>query len=168
MEIVLGTDNQRLVLWDSLNLISPLARDLDARLDGFSTGVHGQDHVITKELGDELGEPGKHIVVEGAGAEGQPRRLVAKRSYQLGVAMALVDGGVGGQEVEVVVALGIPGGGSLGTREDDREGVVVMRSEIMLLLDSFLSRRGVVAGSTSRTHGGDDVVCGAEQRKRRE
>ena len=149
MKIVLGTKNHRLILWDSLNLISPLTRDLDACLDGFSTSVHGQDHVIAKELGDKLGESGENVIVEGAGAEGQSRCLVAEGSYELGVAMALVDGGVGRQKVEVVVAFGIPGGGTLGTSEDDREGMVVMGSEVMLFLDSFLSGSGVITWSAS-------------------
>lgn len=167
MEIVLSAQNDSLVLRNTLDLVPPLPSDLDARLDGFGAGVHGQDHVIAKELGDELGESGKHVIVEGTGAESQAGGLVAKSGHQLGVAMALVDGGVGGQKVEIVLAFRIPDGGSLGTREDDGERMVVVGSEVMFLLNGLVGGRGVVAGSASRTHG-DDLNCWRYEWTRRE
>lgn len=156
VEIVLSTQNQGLVLRDALNLVPPLPRDLNARLDSLRAGVHGQNHVIAKELGDELGEFGEHVIVERAGAESQAGGLVTESGHDLRVAMALVDGGVGGQEVEIVIAFGIPDGGAFATGEDDGERMVVVGSEVMLLLDGLVGRGGVVAGGAGRAHGGDD------------
>lgn len=65
MEVVFGTQDYRLILWNALDLVTPLARNLDARLDCLSASIHGQDHVVAKELGDEFGEPGEYIIVEG-------------------------------------------------------------------------------------------------------
>lgn len=154
VEVVLSTQNHRLVLRDTLDLVPPFAGDLDAGLDGFGAGVHGQDHVVAEELGDELGEAREDIVVEGARAESQTGGLVAERGDQLGMAMALVDGGVGRQEVEVVAALGVPGGRALGAGEDDGERMVVMGGIVLFELDGFLGGRGVVSLSAGGAHVG--------------
>ena len=45
------------------------------------------------------------------------------------MAVALVDGGVGAEEVEVVLAFGVPDGGAGRSGEDDGEGMVVVGCE---------------------------------------
>lgn len=158
MEVVLRTEDHRLVLGDALDLVTPLAGDLEAGLDRLRTGVHGEDHVEPKVLGDHFGELGEDIVIERARAKRQARGLVDERSDQLGVAMALVDCGVCGEEVEVVAALGVPDGRSLGAGEDDGERMVVVSSKILLSLDSLRGGGGVVcrrsAVCTVGRHGG--------------
>lgn len=62
--------------------------------------------------------------------------------------MALVDGGVGGEEVEIVATFGIPDGGSLGAGKDDGEWVVVVSGIVVL-------------GGDSGVCGGDMVLRGA-------
>lgn len=118
MEVVLSTQDNGLVLWDALNLVSPLPGDLDTSLHSLRTGVHRQDHVKTKELGDKLRKPGENVIVEGAGTKSQSRGLFNQRFDQLGVTVTLVDGRVGRKEVEVVTAFWIPDGGSLSASKD--------------------------------------------------
>lgn len=79
MEVVLGAQDNRLVLWNTLDLVSPLASNLDTRLDGLGTGVHGQDHVEAEVAGDELGEAGEDVIVECARAKSHTRSLVDQR-----------------------------------------------------------------------------------------
>ena len=112
VEVVLDAEDNGLVWRDALDLVPPLAGNLDTGLDGLSTGVHGQDHVVAEILGDELGELGEDIVVEGPGAESEGCGLLGQGLDELRVAVALVDGGVGGQEVEIVLPLGVPDGGA--------------------------------------------------------
>ena len=108
MEVFLHREDEGLVLRNALDLVSPLARNLDCRLDGLGARVHGQDHVEAKQLGRILGEAGEDIVVEGPAAERQTRSLLRQRLDELGVAVALVDGAVCREEVEIVLALGVP------------------------------------------------------------
>ena len=146
MKVVLHTEDDRLVLRNALDLVSPLAGDLDAGLDCLRAGVHGQYHVKAEELGDELGETREDIVVEGARAEGQARGLFTESGNQLGMAVALVDSRVGGQEVQILATLRIPDTGALSTSKDDRQGVIVVSSVGMLELESLAGGSSVVGG----------------------
>lgn len=62
------------------------------------------------------------------------------------MAMTLVDCGVGGQEVEIVATLWIPDRSPLSPRKDHGERMVIMGSEVLFTLNSFLGGRGMVAG----------------------
>ncbi|KAG6820579.1 hypothetical protein H0H93_014806 [Arthromyces matolae] len=62
---------------------------LQRSLHGFSTGVHGEYHVIPKHLGDAFGEASKDAVVESSRGEGQLLSLLNEGSDDAGVAMAL-------------------------------------------------------------------------------
>jgi hypothetical protein len=90
VKVVLRTQNDGLVLRNPFDLVTPLSGDLDSSLDRLRTSVHGEDHVETKELGDDLGELGKDIVIESPRAKGQTRGLLDERSDKFGVAVALV------------------------------------------------------------------------------
>ena len=59
--------------------------------------------------------------------------------------MALIDGAVGGEEVEVVLALRIPDIDALGTGEDDGQRVVVVGGILILGSDGAVCGRGVVS-----------------------
>jgi hypothetical protein len=71
MEILLHRKHQSLILRYALNLVSPLPRNLNGRLDSLRACVHGQNHIESKHARRELGEAGEDIVVEGATAERQ-------------------------------------------------------------------------------------------------
>lgn len=88
VEVLRAGKNNSLVLWDALLHVAPLAGELDGGLDGLGTGVHGEDLVEAKILGDVLGILAKDIVVEGAGAETELLGLVTEGLDDLGVGVA--------------------------------------------------------------------------------
>jgi hypothetical protein len=94
VKVLLHREDQSLILWDSLDLVSPLARDLDCGLNSLSARVHRQNHVEAEKLGGILGEAWEYIVVESTTAKRQPRSLLSQGLDKLRVAVALVDSAV--------------------------------------------------------------------------
>ncbi len=84
-----------------LDGLAPLARGFEGGLDGFDAGVHGQGHLEAGEVVEVAVEERELVVAEGAGGEGDLLGLLDHGCEDGGVAVALVDGGVGGEEVEV-------------------------------------------------------------------
>ena len=144
MEVVLGAQHNGLVLGNTLDLVSPLASDLDAGLDGFGAGVHGQHQIKAKEFSDKFSESGEDIIVESPGAQRQARGLLNEGFNQLGVTMALVHSRVGREKIKIVTTFWIPNRGSLSTSKDNGERMVVVRRKVMLGLDGFRGGRRVV------------------------
>lgn len=72
VEVLFYREDQRLVLRDTLDFVSPFARDLDGCLNRLCASVHGKDHVEAEQLGGILGKARKHIVVEGTTTQSQP------------------------------------------------------------------------------------------------
>lgn len=72
------------------------------------TCIHGKELVVTEKFGDIFLIFSQDVVVESSGSESEFLCLVDQRPNDLGVAVALVDGGVGTQEVEVPLALHVP------------------------------------------------------------
>ena len=108
MEIFLHREDQRFVLRNALDLVSPLASNLDGCLDGFGTCVHGQDHVKAKQFRRILSKAGEDVIVECTAAECQARCLLSQGLDEFRVAVTLVDGAVCREEVEIMFALRIP------------------------------------------------------------
>ena len=144
MEVVLGTQDDRLVLRNTLHLVSPLPGDLDTGFDSLRTRVHGQNHIETEEFSDKLGEAWEDIVIEGTRAQSDPGRLFHESGHQFRVAVALVDRRVCGQEVQIVTTLGVPDRGALSPSEDDGERMIVVSGIIILGLNRLLGGGGVV------------------------
>lgn len=170
MEVVGDGKDEGLASLDALDLVRPLAGDLDGGLGSLSARVHGQDHVVAKDVANLLGPLGEDIVVEGAGAEGEGGGLLDEGLDELGVAVALVDGRVGGEEVHVLAALGVPDVDALGLGEDDGERMVVVGGILVLGGNGALGGGGVEArgGAVGGTVGvgGHDVgwsVCAWER-----
>jgi hypothetical protein len=118
VEVLSHREDQSLILRYSLDLVAPLARDLDRSLHRLGSRVHGQDHVEAKQLGSILGEAGEHIVVECSAAECQARCLLSQSLDKLRVAVALVYSAVCREEVKVVLVLGVPHTAATCSRED--------------------------------------------------
>jgi hypothetical protein len=115
VEVLSNREYQRLILWDALDLVSPLARNLDGGLHCLSSGIHWQDHVKPKQLGCILGEAWKNIIVECSTAKGKPRCLLGQGLDELGVAVALVYSRVCGEKVQIVFPLRVPDTGAAGS-----------------------------------------------------
>ena len=84
--------------------------------------------------------------MECAGGEGKPLGLLAECFHEFGVAMSLVDCGVGRETVNVVLSFGIPNAGSLCASKDDGKRMVVVGCVFVLGLDCAGGRCGVVPG----------------------
>lgn len=146
VEVVSNAEDEGLAGLNPLDLVCPLTGNLDGGLGSLSTSVHGQRHVVAKDITDLLGPSGEDIVVESAGAEGQAAGLLNKDLDELGVAVALVDGTVGRQEVKVVAALGVPDVDALSLGEDNGNGVVVVGGVFVLRGNGLLGGSRVEAG----------------------
>lgn len=160
MEVVEGREDECLVLLDALDLVRPLAGNLDGRLNRLGARVHGQNHIVAKHLADLLSPLGKDVIVKGARAEGQAASLLGEGLDELRVAVALVDGAVGGQEVEVLAALGVPDVDALGAGEDDGQRVVVVGGVLVLGRNGAGGGRGVVVGGRGSGIGARGVSVG--------
>ena len=64
MEVGSGDDDLRCALRHVLDLVGPLARDLDRGLDGLGAGVHRQHQVGAGQLGEFPAEQTELVVVE--------------------------------------------------------------------------------------------------------
>lgn len=158
MEVVLCAEDQSLVLLYTLNLVRPLASNLDSRLNGLGTSVHRENHIVAKHLPNLLRPLGEDIVVESTRAQCQTTGLLGQGLDELWVAVTLVDGTVSGKEVEVVGALWVPDVYALRAGEDDRKRVVVVGGILVLAGDGRGGGRGVEARVVGRVGGRDRVV----------
>jgi len=120
VEVLLHGEYQRLAIRNALLLVAPFPRDLDRSLNRFRACVHRQHHFKPEHLRNSLCKAREDIVVERSRAQRESRGLIHQRLNQLRMAMSLVDGTVGGQEVEIVLALGIPYRASAGSAEHYR------------------------------------------------
>ncbi len=119
----------------SFDGVAPLAGGFDGGLDGFYAGVHGEGHVEAGEVVEVFEEERELVVAEGAGGEGDLCDLVVEGLEDGGMAVALIDGGVGGEEVEVLAAVDVPDPGAGGALDDDVEGMVVVGAVLVLVGD---------------------------------
>ena len=89
VEVALDAQHGCPALGHALLHIRPLPGQLDRRLDGFRTGVHGEDALVGEHLCDLPGELGKDRVVERARGQGELLSLLDERFDDPGVAVAL-------------------------------------------------------------------------------
>lgn len=146
MEVLRNTKDPGFVLGNALDLVGPLASKLDGRLDSLGTSTHGQTHVVAKDVANLLGPLGEDIVVESARAQGEAASLLGESLDELGVAVTLVDGTVGREEVEVLAALRVPDIDTLGAGKDNGKRMVVVSGELVLGSNGALGRGRVDSG----------------------
>lgn len=132
MEVVFADDDLGLAFGDALDLVAPLAGDLERRLDGLGAGVHGQNHLEAGELGKLLVEERELVVAEGARGKGDALGLFLHGGEDTRVAVALVDRRVGGEEVEVAAAVDVIDPDARGAFDDDIKRLVVVRAVLIL------------------------------------
>jgi len=132
VEVAVGDDDGRGIRGDALRAVRPRAGDLDPRLDGLRTGVHRQHEVLAAQLRERRGEGAELIVVERSARQRDPAQLRGGRGHQGGVAVTEVEGGVGGQQIEVALALDVGHPGPLTAGDDDRQRVIVVRDVLVL------------------------------------
>ena len=92
---------------DALDAVAPRARDLDAGLDGLGAGVHRQHEVLAAQLGERRGEDAELVVVVRAARERQAVELLLRGGEDRRMPVAEVQRRVGGEQVEVALALDV-------------------------------------------------------------
>jgi hypothetical protein len=101
-------------------LVGALADQLDRALVRLRTGVREEDRAAEGRLGEPLGEPQRRLGVVEVRRTREPRRLLGDRVHDRRVAVACVVDGQTGEEVEILVAVGVPQPGALAADELDR------------------------------------------------
>lgn len=94
-EVTLSEKNLGLVVWDTLDGVSPSTSEFDSRLTGFASRIHQQNLLIAEGFGEELFGFTKIAVVESSGSESDLGSLFDESLEDLRMAVTLVDGGVG-------------------------------------------------------------------------
>ncbi len=149
MEVPFADDDLRAVGRDALPLVRPLARSLDRGLHRLGARVH-RERLLVAGQGAELREEGAElVVVERSRGQGQPLRLLVERGENARVPMPLVEGRIGAEHVEVAAALDVPHPDAFATLQDDRQGLVVVRTPALRLLERPAGppfRNGIGAG----------------------
>jgi hypothetical protein len=128
VEVAVEDHDDGLAVGDALDLVAPLAGGLDRGLDGLGAGVHRQHHVHAGQRGQLGAERPELVVLEGPADQRDPLQLALRGRDQPGVAVAEVDGRVGGQHVQVAPAAHVGDPGALGRGDHDRQRVVVVRA----------------------------------------
>ena len=150
VEVALHGDDRGLAGRDALDLVAPLAADLDRGLDGLGAGVHRQDHVLAGQAAQRLGEAGELVVEERAAGEREVPQLLARDRDQALVGVSEVERGVARQAVEVAAAVDVDDPGAVALGEHHRQGVVVVRGVALRGLD--VGRSGGAGGEVGRGH----------------
>ncbi len=135
MKVVLANDDLRLILGHILDLIAPLPGDLDGGLDGLRPAVHGKHLVRVRQLAQIPVEQPELVVTKGPRCQGQLLTLVDHRLGDLGMAVPLIDRGVGCQAVEILVPVHVPYPHTLTAVQNDVERVIVVCAELLLQSD---------------------------------
>ncbi len=138
MEVVLKDDDLGLVLFNSLDQISPFAHGLDRRLNSFGTSIHGEYHFFSGHIREFFCKEGPLIVEECPGSERKDISLILESLDDLRMPVSLVHSRICRKHVHVPASLGIfdPDPFSLGN--DDFQGMIVMGAEFMLHFHKLL------------------------------
>jgi hypothetical protein len=92
MKIARSAENNGTTFGHTFLFIRPFARELDPRFDGLSPGIHWQDHVIAKNLGNFLCESTKDGIVKCPRRQSETLSLLHQGCYNAWVAVALIYG----------------------------------------------------------------------------
>src|SRR6267154_3823920 len=140
VEVVGADDDLGQPIRHTLHLVTPFAHRLDRALHRLGTAVHWQHPVGAGKLGDLLVEGSQLVVVEGAGGQGQPTRLLHHRGQDLRMAVALVHRRIGREAIEITVALRIPHPDAFAARQNDAERLVIVRAKARFRRDEIIER----------------------------
>src|SRR5208337_1669397 len=138
VEIVGARNDLGLIVRNALDLVPPLAGGLDRGLHSFRSGVHGQRHIEAGKLMQLLEEQRQLVVTESARSERDFVRLLHQGVQDLGMAVALVHGGIRCEAIQILFAFHVIDPAALGAVNDDIERVVVMSSVLFFELNEFL------------------------------
>ncbi len=131
MEIIGADDDLGPVLRHAAHFVAPFAHRLDGGFHRLGPAVHGQDLVRAGQAGEVFVE-GRHLVVaEGARGQRELLRLFRHGGQDGRVAVALVDGRIGRQAVEVAAAVHVVEPDAAAARDHDVQRMVVVRAQLV-------------------------------------
>ncbi len=126
VEVAVAHHDHRLVGGNALDEIAPPTRGLDGGLHRLGAGVHRQHRFLAAQAGERFGEGVELVVVEGAAGEREAIELPVGGRDEPRVAVAEVERGVGGEEVEVAVSARVADPRALALDDRHRQWVVVV------------------------------------------
>ena len=144
MEVVAADDDFGVAGGYLLDGFAPLAGGFEGGLDGFGAGVHGERHLEAGEVVEVFVEERELVVAEGARREGELLGLFAHGAIDGGMAVALIDGRVGSETVEIFVAFYVVDPGAGGTFDDDVQRVIVVCAVALFEGDQFRGEQGCI------------------------
>ena len=106
-EVAGGDDDLGASFRHALDLVGPLARRLDRRLDGLGAGVHRQRLGHAGRFADGAQERTEAVGVEGAARHREALGLLGENAHEGRMAVAEADRGVRRHHVEVAAAGGV-------------------------------------------------------------
>lgn len=107
VEVIGADDNLCLIGWDAFDLVAPLAGNLEGGLDGLGAGVHEERHLEAGEVVELLVEERELVVAEGARGKSDLVGLLDHGGHDDRMAVALIDGGVGCEAIEVAATFDV-------------------------------------------------------------
>ena len=107
MEVAVADDDLSLAIGHALDLVAPLARNLDRGLNRLRARVHGEGHVVAQQVAQLLAERPQLVVAERARGKRGLFGLFHHGVDNARVAVALADRGVGAQAIHVALALDV-------------------------------------------------------------
>ena len=131
VEVVRHHHDLGVFLGYALDVIPPAARHLDRSFNGLNTGVHRQDALHAGQCCKIPTEGANLVVVKGATGQREPIKLGARGLDQSRMPVAEVECGVGGQAVEVAVAVDVAHPASIAMRSDHWKRVVIVRRKCL-------------------------------------
>lgn len=92
MKVARSAEDDCTAFGDTFLLIRPFSGELDPRFDGLSPGIHGQNHVIPKKLGNFLGKGAEYGIIKRSGGQSETLSLLHQGRHDAWMTMALVYG----------------------------------------------------------------------------
>ena len=156
VEVAGADDDLGAVGGNALDLVAPFARGLERGLDGFGAAVRGKRAIEAGDFGEPLQQRRQKLVVEDAGRDGEPLRLLDERAHDARMRVAVAHRRIRAHHVEIAATVLVPEPAAVAVREHDGQRIVVAGGVAALAGDR---------GGTAEP--GDRSRCRREARRKR-
>ena len=138
VKIIFADDDFGLPAGNSLLRVAPLARGLDRGFHGLGAGVHGQRHLVARQVVQFLIEQRELRIAKRARGERDLAGLFDQSGEQFRVAVALVDSGIGGQAIQIALPFHVVDPDTFAALDHHVERVIVVRAVSIFQRDEVL------------------------------
>ena len=139
MKVVFTNNNFSLILRNTLFLIAPFSSEFNRCFHCLCPCVHRQHHVKTKLHCSHLCKLTKLVIIKSARCQGKLLRLIGKGINDFWIRMSLVNGRVCRKEIDIFFSFNIPYINSFTTIQHNWQGVVVVSTITMFVIDIIFS-----------------------------